>query len=94
MEMHLGHCGDSVANAMLLAIQGKRLPEELTTNPVSSFEADELVNELKSKMPQAPGWLQGSHSVVAIGGRNSMFCRLADMIRDRNSMFCISMLEF
>jgi len=80
MQMHLGRCGDSVANAMLLAIQGKQLSKEPTTNPVWPCEAHDLVAQLRAKLPQAPQWLLGSRGVVAIGGRNSMFFLLADMI--------------
>jgi len=80
LRMHLGAFGDAVVTAMLVEMQGRSFAAKQSPNPVSNKEACDLVSRLLERLPTAPSWLKGSQGVVAIGGRNSMFFLLADMI--------------
>jgi len=85
LRMHLGAFGDAVVTAMLVEMQGRSFAAKQSPNPVSNKEACDLISLLLERLPTAPSWLKGSQGVVAIGGRNSMFFLLADMV---NSGVC------
>lgn len=78
---YCGALGDAVATAALVELQGRSFAEVPSPNPVSLPEAEALVQRLQERMPEPPAWLRGARGVVAIGGRNSMFALLADMLR-------------
>eukprot|EP00746_Dinoflagellata_sp_MGD_P002698 gnl/MRDRNA2_/MRDRNA2_105272_c0_seq1.p1 gnl/MRDRNA2_/MRDRNA2_105272_c0~~gnl/MRDRNA2_/MRDRNA2_105272_c0_seq1.p1 ORF type:complete len:386 (+),score=79.14 gnl/MRDRNA2_/MRDRNA2_105272_c0_seq1:132-1160(+) len=80
LQMLLGPLGDSVATALLVEIQGCHLKDKHTPNPATHEECKELIKRLKQCMPVVPEWLHGSQGVVGIGGRNSLFFLLADML--------------
>lgn len=80
LQMHLGALGDAVATAMLVELQGRSFTAAQSPNPVQLSEAQELTTRLVQRLPSTPAWLRDSEGVVAIGGRNSMFFLLADMM--------------
>jgi len=81
LSTHCGALGDAAATAALVELQGRSFAKTPSPNPVSLDEAEALVARLKERMPEPPAWLRGARGVVAIGGRNSMFALLADMLR-------------
>eukprot|EP00931_Biecheleriopsis_adriatica_P005311 TRINITY_DN106837_c0_g1_i1.p1 TRINITY_DN106837_c0_g1~~TRINITY_DN106837_c0_g1_i1.p1 ORF type:complete len:341 (+),score=71.65 TRINITY_DN106837_c0_g1_i1:45-1025(+) len=70
---YLGSLGTGVVTSILVeTVKGQNFAEVPSPNPVTVQEAEALVKELKTKIPEAPEWLRSS-CVTAIGGPNSMF---------------------
>ena len=75
LMMYLGTIGSSIATATLIeTLQGRKLREVATPNPVSIVDANRLIEALEKMMdPDVPPWLRNAPDVVAIGGPNSIF---------------------
>jgi hypothetical protein len=89
LHMYMGALGAGVATAALIeTVRGQKLSDVASPNPVSSDEANRLVQELQGRIPPAPAWLQGAEEVIAIGGPNSIFrlvCDVLTALRDEGS---------
>lgn len=75
LDMYMGSFGSGIATATLVeTLQGRKLSEVLTPNPVSIADADRLIDALVNKLDSnVPSWLLNVPDVVAIGGPNSIF---------------------
>ena len=75
LEIYMGALGSSIATKTLIEeLQGKKLADVLTPNPISDADANSLIEALILKMDEdVPIWLRNSPEVVAIGGPNSIF---------------------
>ena len=75
LVMYMGALGSSIATQTLIEeLQGKKLADVLTPNPISDADANGLIQALTLKLDEdVPIWLRNSPEVVAIGGPNSIF---------------------
>lgn len=75
LDMYMASFGSGVATATLVeTLQGRKLSEVSTPNPVSIADADRLIDALMSRLDSnVPSWLLNVPEVVAIGGPNSIF---------------------
>ena len=90
LVMYMGALGSSIATKTLIEeLQGRKLVDVLTPNPVSNTDADCLIEALTNKMDKdVPNWLRNVPEVVAIGGPNSIFqlaCSILSALRRKNS---------
>ena len=75
LSMYMGAFGSGIATATLVeGLQGRKLSEVPTPNPVSLADAELLIEALTRKMDlDVPLWLKNVPEVTAIGGPNSIF---------------------
>ena len=88
--MYMGSFGSGVATVTLIEdIQGRKLSDKITPNPVSVADADRLIGLLTDRMDMAvPVWLRDAPEVVAIGGPNSIFqlaCNVLSIMKKKRS---------
>ncbi|KAJ9456653.1 exopolyphosphatase / guanosine-5prime-triphosphate [Diplonema papillatum] len=84
LSTYMGALGASVCTAMAVVdVQNRPFSVESTPNPFSLYEVRVLTDAIRSKLdPKVPDWLQGE--VVAIGGPNSIFSLVCDLLEVRS----------
>lgn len=80
---YMGSLGSSVCSAMLIQeVQCKTLNTTPSPNPVSLYEAEQLVEKLTALLQQVPTWLKDKEDVIAVTGKNSIFKLCCNVLLD------------